>query len=67
MTYEEKGFNNNNRVLGDIERFSGTESNSNQGLSVYQPHYSGRILGGGCNISLTNLGVHSNISPAQAR
>jgi len=42
--FESRGFCYTNRVLGDFERFSGTETISDADLSVYQLNYSGGLL-----------------------
>ena len=43
--FEENGYTYSNHILGNIERFSGTETILQQGLRVYQLHYSGGIFG----------------------
>jgi len=42
--YEREGFTYTNRVLGDFTRFSGSETISLEGRSVYQLQYSGGLL-----------------------
>ena len=45
-SYNLGDFSYNNRILGNVNRFSGVETISFEGTSIYQLHYSGGVLRG---------------------